>query len=776
MRISPSYANLKIMFLLISKTIFLSSLLTIPYSLYPSVYYISIEGDDNANGTENTPWKSVEKANQALSPGDTVIFLPGEYYGCISPARSGMPSRPITYKAKEQGTSIICGGISGKGELHTDLSTIPSSGKISEFPGKSAITLYNTSYIVIAGFKLNVPYDCKWIEMYNANHNYISGLHLEQVHKDNPVLCISSNYNRFEDIDILRDKFTNVNTGLVCNDMWNNYNCSYNVYEKIYFSRAGHRPFGLWPDCKNNVIRSSIFDCRWGRNFELFSAENVLMEKCVITNGNKGSGSADGRAKIFALGLILRNNIVFRNHYGSLAADTYRYTPLPALPEFGLKHSRIYNNTFCYNSHYAIQLTDNLKNSIEDNVIKNNIMAFNDLTGSNVSVKISSNLSGKNAFQNNLIYGCSPSDKTICISRASSSNEYFSIDEINSMRPENFSENFAADPMFTNPEKDDYSISRQSPASEHGVCLTKVTESGMGTLLKVKDSRYFYDGFGIPGEHGDLIWIGEDKKSARIIRINHEDNILTLDRNIVCEANTPVYLPFGGNAPDIGAYKIDMDSENPLVPEGLRIRTLDSDSTESIYCSFEEHDAERWFYLWNYTRKPFSKVKIDDSSAAKGKRSLMIYATENTPVAGGSVLYAFIRPRDWNIDRFPYVKFSYRIPKEVPVGIQVSVYESERYSSESKRTFNIGGSLGYNPGKYRDLKKVILTSDDKWHEATIDVRLIREEGVNEKYLETFQFYTDKNGKLGDRFWIDEFQILPIKNEKEYKNIWNYLGL
>jgi hypothetical protein len=64
-------------------------------------YYLSPEGDDEAAGTRDAPWLSIEKANATLEAGDTAIFLPGEYAGTIAPVNSGAADQPITFRSEE---------------------------------------------------------------------------------------------------------------------------------------------------------------------------------------------------------------------------------------------------------------------------------------------------------------------------------------------------------------------------------------------------------------------------------------------------------------------------------------------------------------------------------------------------------------------------------------------------------------------------------------------------------------------------------------------------
>lgn len=63
--------------------------------------YVSPEGDDANPGTRELPWKTLDQVSSEAGPGDTFLFLPGEYSGRLIPARSGCPERPIVFRAVE---------------------------------------------------------------------------------------------------------------------------------------------------------------------------------------------------------------------------------------------------------------------------------------------------------------------------------------------------------------------------------------------------------------------------------------------------------------------------------------------------------------------------------------------------------------------------------------------------------------------------------------------------------------------------------------------------
>jgi hypothetical protein len=74
------------------------------------VYTVAPEGNDTAAGTAEAPFATLQRAADAMQPGDTVIVRSGRYTlgpGGLVITRSGRPDAPLTFRAEKPGRAIL---------------------------------------------------------------------------------------------------------------------------------------------------------------------------------------------------------------------------------------------------------------------------------------------------------------------------------------------------------------------------------------------------------------------------------------------------------------------------------------------------------------------------------------------------------------------------------------------------------------------------------------------------------------------------------------------
>jgi hypothetical protein len=121
--------------------------------------------------------------------------------------------------------------------------------------------------------------------------------------------------------------------------------------------------------------------------------------------------------------------------------------------------------------------------------------------------------------------------------------------------PDAFMDNLEIFPMFVDGAGRDFSLQSGSGLVDAAAFLTTASGSSTGTVMTVADARWFYDGFGIPGETGDEIQLEGGTQRAVVLAVDHGANTLTLDRELAWTDGQGVSLVYTGSAPDVGAFE-----------------------------------------------------------------------------------------------------------------------------------------------------------------------------------------------------------------------------
>jgi parallel beta-helix repeat protein len=120
------------------------------------IFYVAPTGNDNDPGTEAQPWKTLQKAVETLTAGQTVLVKDGTYYGMLEMNHSGEPEQPITLRAFPGAKPVI---------------------EINE-AFDEGIIVRGVSYITIDGFEL--VYTAPGAEQANGER-YENGISIESV-------------------------------------------------------------------------------------------------------------------------------------------------------------------------------------------------------------------------------------------------------------------------------------------------------------------------------------------------------------------------------------------------------------------------------------------------------------------------------------------------------------------------------------------------------------------------------------------------------------------
>ena len=498
-----------------------------------TTYYVDAQGgnDNNDGRSLAAPWRTIGKANSLVQPGDTVCLRAGTYSETIRPSASGTPGNYITYCNYDDEEVVI---------------TNVSDG----------VDLRDRHYINIDGLKI-MNVGGYWINMRapsdSSTYNIIQNCHMEEALGWGGIwLEGEAHYNRIlnntvigyatpDDVIYLRD------------------GASYNLFEGNDLRYGAHATVNIQIGCHRNVIRNNRVWNPWHTGVNAYrSSDRTLIEGNIVLDCGEDSanmppwpnledGQEDERQisrdkpRRYHVGIMLgssdcivRNNVVVNT--GTMSIDTYASYGSWSLD------NRIYSNTVTENHD---GLYSESSEPVYGNIIKNNI--YFDNTEYEIRQTIDSS-QGVNSFVNNNIVhsnggsGISLNYDPMWEGNQAYDPQFANVGGVNDYDNSNF------DPQSLQ-------LRSQSPMIDAGAFLTATITGGNGTSILVEDASYFYDGWGIPGEQGDLIQLEGQTETARITSIDYDNNRITVDRALSWNAQQGVSLAYHGSAPDIGAFE-----------------------------------------------------------------------------------------------------------------------------------------------------------------------------------------------------------------------------
>jgi hypothetical protein len=517
------------------------------------VYYISHNAPNSVAWSQcrnnNSNPCSLSTANSSLTAGEIAYLMAGTYTTTINPTNSGSDGNYITYQADPTASSWAVestAAIDFDEKDYIEISGIYFSG--------DATRIGNNDYLYIHDCRFaGPPGQSSYSRVRLDNCSYIKII--DNQFDDSQTT--TADY----DADVLR-----LETG------------SRVVIEGNTFGRSQHVSIGTgqveWLVIRNNIVRNTWHTGIGVGNYRAGVSDRVLIENNVVYDfGDSYTTNPTYIARPWVtyparhagiqLGIkkaIFRNNKVYSGA-SALYFVGYDYEEANV---YSSDDARVYHNVL-YGS--MRNFMEGLDIPISGLVIKNNV-SFNAGTGTyddegngiwDVDAEFllygggdypsTINLITYNAFDNsesNFVY--------------KQPNPYIgtTLAAVTSAFPTEWVSNVAlSNPYFSNPTTGDFTLTDQSTdLINAGTWLTTIkSPNGSGQTIIVDDPIYFYDGWGIPGEVGDMIYTSTGQ-SARINTVNYTSGEITLNSSIKWTKGDGITtVNYSGNAPDIGAYE-----------------------------------------------------------------------------------------------------------------------------------------------------------------------------------------------------------------------------
>ena len=597
--------------------------------------------------------------------------------------------------------------------------------------------------------------------------------------------------------------------------------CTYVLIEGNAFARVGHCPLQI-SMTNNLVVRSNCFHNPWGRNYEFWASGRALVEGNIVTEALDSAHSADSRAKNLLIDGIIRFNRVYGNRHTPLNSSSYVPVNYHVRDPFRFVNSRVYHNTIADNLGYGWEITGvNVSSNVFVNNIffmndrcGGNVQIVRGAGIAGDNLFLNNVFRGTEAGQRVLRYG----DRFRTVDEANRESvvrghwrEFEDNLDVDPCFVDSENRDFrlrSGSPCIDSGRA--LTVTRRAGRGrEVPVDDGRYFYDGFGIEGEEGDR--------VAIGTGDRI-----ARIEKVLLNYYQPDLLVVDREMTWDEGDPVSLPWSGEAPDIGAYEYGLqgsgrgiaraepvdtepgrevrfhvdpsgtavasarwefgDGETEEVSEAVhvysdcghhpaRVRVRYEDGDEGvdvafvkvkqpvnpgapmISVDFEEETTLKWGYLFKIYRGNRLTGHEFVADGFGGGRCVRLFAEED-----GSDLGCSLAPGEWDMDAYPFIRFAYRIPEGVPVGLWLQAFPAEAYG---EGVVIAGGTPSRESGPYPDTGACTLVDDGHWRIAELDARTIREKIREVRYLRRFRFYTHGNAKEGQHFWFDEFEISPV---------------
>lgn len=499
--------------------------------------YVTQVGAGDTDGSSCANAISIATFNSSASGGNTYVVCSGETITTTIAPPTGSEGSVITLISEWEHDAT--------GSQYDVEVTTSSYG----------VNLTSKFYITIDGLYFN---DCgsRWINLSSADHNVFQNNKFYDAAAWAGIQLANSDYNQFidnvfEDAPLSGDANGTKPADLIYMTGTSNHN----LFSGNTFGKSAHDSIMVISQ-DYNVFRGNTVTNHYHVGININDpGPNLIESNLFYDNGteydsNPESATANGD-KLFNGGIQLNgaSNIIRKNIFDTNGSsiDQSQYNAGTSTD-----NNRIYNNTMNDAVRVINVYSDYGAYTIDDNIYKNNTFTnsydFPADGGYGVGYELAMVDQGGtgNRWYNNVTFGGDGDHKY--------DSTVDTLANIVTAFPTEFpSGNTSVDPKYTDADNRDFTLQSDSTLIDGGAWLTTITTAtGSGTTFTVADAQYFYDGWGISGETGDVIKT-ENGQTATITSVNYGTGQIIVSSSMSWVQNEGIALDYNGTKPDIGA-------------------------------------------------------------------------------------------------------------------------------------------------------------------------------------------------------------------------------
>ncbi|MCP5541197.1 MAG: right-handed parallel beta-helix repeat-containing protein [Akkermansiaceae bacterium] len=346
-------------------------------------WHVSPAGDDDANtGSQALPWRSIQRAADAVNPGDTVKVHTGVYEEKVFIERSGTTGNPIVFEPADGEFPIIDG---------TNLAPTAAEAALME--------IYNASHVTIRGFELRnfgtaaanrtpvalyVSGTCAGIVLEDNEIHHIAttepngdgNAHGLAVYGDTTagVTNLIIRGNHVHDLTLGNSEALVINGNVNGFEVSDNHvhHCDNIGIDLIGFEDTA--PTAALDQARNGVVSDNLvhdidslanpaYGERAAGGIYIDGARDLIVERNRVHHCNIGVEVASEHAGKSASNIVARDNLLYLNHLGGLFTGGYD-TGRGFIDALTFEHNTLWRNDTDETGSGEILLQFDVRNSV----------------------------------------------------------------------------------------------------------------------------------------------------------------------------------------------------------------------------------------------------------------------------------------------------------------------------------------------------------------------------------------------------------------------------
>jgi len=343
-------------------------------------YYVSPSGNDSNAGTISEPFKTIQKACNSITPGDTINIMKGTYNEMVAIYKGGDAlSGYLTIRNYQNDTVIV----DGTGLTKRGLMTIYYQNyiRITGLILQNAIKNDAIGFLV-EGACSNITFENNIIRQIYFSANASDAVTSSK--NSHPILCNGiDTTNAIANLKILNNQIYNCRTGyseaLTLNGNVDGFLVQGNVVHDI--SNIGIDIAGNYGICSNaskdharngSVIGNSVYNCKSGvaaaDGIYVDGGAAVIVERNEVYNCQWGIEIGCENVGKTTSGITVRDNLIYNNALSGLVLGGYNYPSTGKVINSILSNNTTYNNDSTGDGGGELHLSYSENCTVENNI------------------------------------------------------------------------------------------------------------------------------------------------------------------------------------------------------------------------------------------------------------------------------------------------------------------------------------------------------------------------------------------------------------------------